>query len=73
MKTLYEINILNQPTEWKRLLITPLPLDLNTLHSKRVIFVGIGSSYWAARFAEFLLEREHHTNADNIDPLSVEF
>ncbi|HYX55911.1 MAG TPA: hypothetical protein VE818_07110 [Nitrososphaeraceae archaeon] len=54
MKTLYEINILNQPTEWKRLLTTPLPLDLNTLHSKRVIFVGIGSSYWAARFAEFL-------------------
>jgi glucosamine--fructose-6-phosphate aminotransferase (isomerizing) len=71
MKTLYEINILNQPAEWKRLLTTALPLDLNTLHSKRVIFVGIGSSYWAARFAEFLW-REHHTNAANTEPLSVQ-
>jgi glutamine---fructose-6-phosphate transaminase (isomerizing) len=71
MTSLYETNILNQPAEWKRLLTTPLPLDLNTLHSKRVIFVGIGSSHWAARFAEFLW-RKHHTNAANTEPLSVQ-
>jgi fructoselysine-6-P-deglycase FrlB-like protein len=71
MTSLYETNILNQPAEWKRLLTTPLPLDLNTLHSKRVIFVGIGSSHWAARFAEFLW-RKHHTNGANTEPLSVQ-
>jgi fructoselysine-6-P-deglycase FrlB-like protein len=33
----------------------PLPLGLNNLHSKeKTIFVGIGSSYWAPRFAEIL-------------------
>jgi fructoselysine-6-P-deglycase FrlB-like protein len=37
----------------------PLPLGLNNLHSKeKTIFVGIGSSYWAPRFAE-ILWREH--------------
>jgi glutamine---fructose-6-phosphate transaminase (isomerizing) len=76
MKTLYEINILNQPAEWKRLLTIPLPLDLNTLHFKRVIFVGIGSSFWAARFAEFLWREHHYTTAATIttttEPISVQ-
>jgi glucosamine--fructose-6-phosphate aminotransferase (isomerizing) len=71
MKTLYEINILNQPAEWKRILTTPIPVELNTLHSKRIIFVGIGSSYWVARFAEYLWKEYYHTNGTT-DCLSVQ-
>jgi fructoselysine-6-P-deglycase FrlB-like protein len=60
VSSLYEANILNQPAEWKRLLSIPLPRDLNTIRPKKIVFIGIGSSYWVARFAEFLW-REHQT------------
>jgi fructoselysine-6-P-deglycase FrlB-like protein len=78
--SLYETNILNQPAEWKRLLNTPLPTDLNTISPKKIAFVGIGSSYWVARFAEFLW-RDHYRNdiystannaASSIEPLSIQ-
>jgi glucosamine--fructose-6-phosphate aminotransferase (isomerizing) len=69
--TNYERNILNQPAEWRKLISTPLSSDLNSLNSKRIIFVGIGSSYWVARFAEFLW-REHQANsAATVEPLSI--
>lgn len=68
MTSLYERNISNQLDEWRKLLGTPLQSDLNSIHSNRIIFVGIGSSYWAARFAEFLW-RDHHTTTQ---PLSVQ-
>jgi fructoselysine-6-P-deglycase FrlB-like protein len=76
VRTNYETNILNQPIEWKRLLRTPIPSELNTITPKKIIFVGIGSSYWVARFAEFLW-REHFTNTSTstntrIEPLSVQ-
>jgi glucosamine--fructose-6-phosphate aminotransferase (isomerizing) len=60
MTSLYETNILNQPSEWKRLLNLPLPTKLKNLQADRIIFIGIGSSYWVARFAEFLW-REYNT------------
>jgi glucosamine--fructose-6-phosphate aminotransferase (isomerizing) len=69
--SLYETNILNQPSEWRRVLNTPLPSGVNELTSKKkIILVGIGSSYWAARFAEFLW-REYSTQSD-IDVTSVQ-
>jgi glutamine---fructose-6-phosphate transaminase (isomerizing) len=40
-----------------------LPQDLKTLSGKRIIFVGIGSSYWASRFAEFLWREYYKGNA----------
>jgi hypothetical protein len=46
--SLYEANILNQPAEWKRLLSTPIPRDLTTIKPKKIVFIGIGSSYWIA-------------------------
>jgi fructoselysine-6-P-deglycase FrlB-like protein len=80
--SLYETNILNQPSEWKRLLLqgAPIPPDLNAINPKRIFFVGIGSSYWAARFAEFLWREHyhHHSNGTAIitntttEPLSVQ-
>jgi fructoselysine-6-P-deglycase FrlB-like protein len=56
MISLYEANILNQKREWKRILDLPLPSALYTINptKRRTVFVGIGSSYWAARFSEFL-------------------
>ena len=56
MTSLYELNILNQLEELKRLLKSPLPSAIYTINptKRRIIFVGIGSSYWAARFSEFL-------------------
>jgi fructoselysine-6-P-deglycase FrlB-like protein len=72
VSSLYEANILNQPAEWKRLLSIPLPRDLNTIRPKKIVFIGIGSSYWVARFAEFLW-REHQTkDTIYIEPLSVQ-
>ena len=38
-----------------------IPSDLTTIRPKKIFFVGIGSSYCIARFAE-LLWREHNTN-----------
>jgi fructoselysine-6-P-deglycase FrlB-like protein len=56
MTSLYELNILNQLEEWKRILDSPLPSAIYTINpiKRRMVFVGIGSSYWAARFSEFL-------------------
>jgi glutamine---fructose-6-phosphate transaminase (isomerizing) len=54
MTFLYETNILNQPLEWRRILDSPLPSKLPTLDFKRIYFIGIGSSFWAAKIAEFL-------------------
>jgi fructoselysine-6-P-deglycase FrlB-like protein len=54
MTSLYEINMLNQPAEWSKLLNTPVPEDLTSISPKKIVFVGIGSSYWMSRFAEFL-------------------
>jgi fructoselysine-6-P-deglycase FrlB-like protein len=61
MTSLYEINMLNQPAEWSKLLNTPVPEDLTSISPKKIVFVGIGSSYWMSRFAEFLW-REHKVN-----------
>ena len=55
MVSIYETSILNQVVEWKRLLNTPLPIDLAKFNfTKRIGFTGTGSSYWAARISEFL-------------------
>ncbi|HZD36868.1 MAG TPA: SIS domain-containing protein [Nitrososphaeraceae archaeon] len=54
MTFLYETNILNQPHEWRRILDIPLPSRMYTLDFKRIYFIGIGSSFWAAKVAEFL-------------------
>jgi hypothetical protein len=61
MTSLYEINILNQLIEWRKLLNTPIPQDLTSISPKKIVFVGIGSSYWMSRFAEFLW-REYKVN-----------
>jgi fructoselysine-6-P-deglycase FrlB-like protein len=56
MTSLYELNILNQLEEWKRLLDSPLPSAIYTINpsKRRIVFIGIGSSYWAPRFSELL-------------------
>lgn len=54
MGFLYETNIHHQPAEWKRILDVPLPSGVSALDFKRIYFVGIGSSFWAAKMAEFL-------------------
>jgi fructoselysine-6-P-deglycase FrlB-like protein len=54
MASLYETNILNQPVEWRRILDISLPSGLFTRDFKRIYFVGTGSSFWAAKIAEFL-------------------
>ena len=54
MTFLYEINILNQPPEWRRILDIQLPSRLSALDFKKIYFIGIGSSFWAAKIAEFL-------------------
>jgi fructoselysine-6-P-deglycase FrlB-like protein len=54
MTFLYETNILNQPLEWRRILDIPLPSKLSAVDLKRIHFIGIGSSFWAAKIAEFL-------------------
>lgn len=62
MTSLYETNILNQPLEWKRILDSSLPTELKNLRANKIIFIEIGSSYWAARIAEFLW-KEYNTAA----------
>jgi hypothetical protein len=79
MASSYEINILNQPAEWKRLLSTQLPSELKNIRHNRIIFVGIGSSYCIACLAKFLWTK-YVTNVSTIsdrtfsrvEPLSVE-
>jgi fructoselysine-6-P-deglycase FrlB-like protein len=70
MTSLYETNILNQPSEWKRLLTSPIPIELKNIQANRIILIGIGSSYWVSRIAEFLW-REHNTAA-SITPYSIQ-
>jgi glutamine---fructose-6-phosphate transaminase (isomerizing) len=60
MTSLYETNILNQPSEWKRILNSPIPTELKNLRANKITFIGIGSSYWVARFAEFIW-RDYNT------------
>jgi fructoselysine-6-P-deglycase FrlB-like protein len=54
MTILYETNILNQPLEWRRILDIQLPSRLSALDFKKIYFIGIGSSFWVAKIAEFL-------------------
>ena len=59
MISLYETNMLNQLQEWKRILLhSHLPSALYTINSnkRRIVFVGIGSSYWAEKLANFFGE-----------------
>jgi glutamine---fructose-6-phosphate transaminase (isomerizing) len=70
--TSYETNIVNQPAEWKRLLDTSLPTELKTISYRKIVFVGIGSSYCVARIAEFLW-RAYILNAPTRDtPAAIE-
>ncbi|MFZ0894303.1 MAG: SIS domain-containing protein, partial [Candidatus Nitrosopolaris sp.] len=73
MTSLYETNVLNQLGEWKRILDSPLPSALYTINptKRRIVFVGIGSSYWAARFSEFLWRE--FVNPDCISLQSYDF
>jgi len=73
MTSLYETNVLNQLGEWKRILDSPLPSALYTINptKRRMVFVGIGSSYWAARFSEFLWRE--FVNPDCISLQSYDF
>jgi fructoselysine-6-P-deglycase FrlB-like protein len=63
MTFLYESNILNQPNEWKKILDVPLPPELSILDFKRIYFIGIGSSFWVAKIAEFLWREYVHMDA----------
>ena len=58
MTSLYEMNVLNQLDEWKRILELPLPSALYTIDptKRRTVFVGIGSSYWAEDLVNFFGE-----------------
>ena len=59
MISLYETNVLNQLQEWKRILLySHLPSALYTINSnkRRIVFVGIGNSYWAQELANFFGE-----------------
>jgi glucosamine--fructose-6-phosphate aminotransferase (isomerizing) len=74
MVSLYETNVLNQLNAWKRILLhSNLPSALSTINSdkRRVVFVGIGSSYWAARISEFLWRE--HVNPNCISIQSYDF
>lgn len=75
MISYYERNVLDQPEEWKRLLRTKLPRGLDTAFnlptSGRLNFAGIGSSYWAARFSEFLW-RDYVDVGGGRDPVSFQ-
>src|SRR5215211_827283 len=75
--TLYETNIINQPAEWKRLLDISIPTELKTISYKKIVFVGIGSSFCVARIAEFLWKAYVINTLINgtlktIEPLSVQ-
>jgi fructoselysine-6-P-deglycase FrlB-like protein len=70
----YERNVLDQPEVWKRLLNAKLPSELESIlsSSRRLIFVGIGSSYWAARFSEFLWRDYALLDGSDKDPISFQ-
>ncbi|MPZ06905.1 MAG: SIS domain-containing protein [Nitrososphaeraceae archaeon] len=63
MTFLYETNILNQPLEWRRILDNQLPSRLSALDFKKIYFIGIGSSFWVAKIAEFLWREYVEMNA----------
>jgi fructoselysine-6-P-deglycase FrlB-like protein len=69
----YERNILKQSEVWKKLLDTKLPIKLESVlsSSKRLVFVGIGSSYWAARISEYLWRDYASVDGDK-DPISIQ-
>jgi fructoselysine-6-P-deglycase FrlB-like protein len=71
--SVYERNVLNQPKVWRNLLNTKLPSRLESVLSspKRIVFVGIGSSYWAAKISEFLW-RDYALVDGGKDPISVQ-
>lgn len=71
MTSLYEINMLNQPAVWKKLLDIYILRNLNIDNAQKVIFVGTGSSFWMVRFAEFLW-REYYKGNKSTLPLSVQ-
>ena len=73
MISLYEKNVLNQLSEWRRILYSPLPSAIYTinLQKRRLVFVGIGSSYWAARISAFLWRE--HVNSDCMSIHSYDF
>jgi fructoselysine-6-P-deglycase FrlB-like protein len=56
-----------------KLLDTKLPSKLESVlsSSKKILFVGIGSSYWAARISEFLW-RDYVNVDDGEDPVSIQ-
>lgn len=69
MVSLYETNVLNQLKVWKRILLhSNLPSALSTINSdkRRIVFVGIGSSYWTARISEFLWSEYINPNCISI-------
>jgi glucosamine--fructose-6-phosphate aminotransferase (isomerizing) len=70
----YERNVLDQPEVWKRLLNAKLPSELESIlsSSRRLVFVGIGSSYWAARFSEFLWRDYAFVDGGDKDPISFQ-
>jgi len=69
MVSLYETNVLNQSKVWKRILLhSNLPSALHAINSdkRRIVFAGIGSSYWAARISEFLWREYINPNCISI-------
>jgi DNA-binding MurR/RpiR family transcriptional regulator len=69
----YERNLLDQPKVWKKLLDTKITSKLESIlsSSKRLVFVGIGSSYWVARISEFLWRDYAHVDGGK-DPISFQ-
>lgn len=53
MPFLYETNILTQLLNGEEFLDSPLHSNLFNLDFKRIYFIGTGSSFWAAKIAEF--------------------
>ena len=75
MNSYYERSILDQPNEWERQLSTKLPSGLATTSilssSGRLVFVRVGTSYWAARFSEILWRDYVNVNGGN-NPISIQ-
>ena len=67
MISLYEKNVLNQLSEWRRILYSPLPSAIYTinLQKRRLVFVGIGSSYWFKQYV-CLVEETGKPHADSL-------
>jgi hypothetical protein len=69
MNPYYERSILDQLDESERLWSTKLPDGLATTSilssSGRLVFVRVGTSYWAARFSEILWRDYVNVNGRN--------